>query len=187
MLVSSDRDNDSSDNRTESWMNSDNKISSISCKQCASASKYSESEKESKSNKDQNDSKHTIRPSDLNSDSTLYIESERKSTASGMIQIEIVEICFLFKNNKKNMKKLHSIEESKNELDKNTENYVYQYIKRIQEKYLMKSLENKSEEINKLKKLETENKLKNNLNLTSHKVQHTDDNSKYIFCNWNTF
>ena len=134
-MSSSGRDNASSNNRTESWMNSDNKSSSVSCKQSASAGKYSESEKECKSSNAQNDSEHTIGPPNLNINSKFSIKSEQNSTTSGLIQKEKEKHCFLYKNDEKQVEQLHNPKDkSKEKTEWKFEGYFDQYLRNFNEK-----------------------------------------------------
>ena len=173
---------ESSSDHSESEENSMSESSSISSKQSDSSVECWENEEESKSSRNQNDSNHTIRPPNMNSDSKFDIKSEQQLAYPCLIPEEIIEPCFSYKENKKERQNLQSPkEEHKEEVNENSENYVDQYFRRLQGENLKKNFdESQSQENKKIEQALLESDLNNFSISTSQNVWHTDDKSKYL-------
>ena len=168
--------------RSESEGNSRSESSSISSKQNDSSYKCLENEEESKSIITKNDSNHTIRPSTTNRNSDFDSKSEWQLACPSLILEEIKEPCFSYKKNEKERENPHSPkEESREEVDESSENYVDQYFRRLQGENLKKNLdESQSQDDKKFEQSQLERDL-NNLSIsTSQKVWDTDDKSEYL-------
>ena len=172
----------SNTDRTESGMDFDWKISPTGSKQSFSSSEYSKSGAESKSDNVQNDSEHTIGPSLSIRYSKFDIKSERQPANSSLIHRKIKEHCFSYKNENKQVEELHNSEEvSKEEVDENSEDYVDQYLRRLQGETQKKSFnESKSKDDKEFEQAQLKQDL-NNLNISiSQNFWDTDYKSEYF-------